>query len=147
MKSDIKSLAAAGVLTAALAIVIGVADLSGQRAAQITGDFSNAAVAEIHDAQGQVLLRGEFAPIDNDDKGEVERHAKLGAIAAGLTASGEAEVEYQADTPAEQEVEVSVTGLAPGTAITFVIDGKQIASGTADKRGTFEFEQKVKTGR
>ncbi len=146
MKIDIKSLGAAGVLTAALAIVLGVADLSGMRAAQITGDFSKAAVAEIHDAQGQVLLRGEFAPIDADDKGEVERHAKLGAIAAGLTASGEAEVEYQADKPNEQEVEVSVSGLTPGTAITFVIDGQQVGSGAADKRGKFEFEQKVKNG-
>jgi len=143
---DIKSLVAAGILTGALAVVLGVADLSGARAEQVTGDFRNAAVAELHDGQGQVLLRGQFAPIDADDKGEVERHAKLGAIAAGLTATGEAEVEYQADTPTEQEVEISVTGLAPGTAVAFVIDGQQITTGTADKRGRFEFEQTV-TGR
>lgn len=143
MNTEFKSLAAAGVLTAALAIVLGVADLSGARTIQVTGDFRNAAVAEVHDAQGQVLLRGQFAPIDADDKGEVERHAKLGAIAAGLTATGEAEVEYQADKPNEQEVEISVTGLAPGTAVAFVIDGQQITTGTADKRGRFEFEQKV----
>ncbi len=94
MNSDIKSIAAAGIVTAALAVVLGVVELSGERAAQVTGDFRNAAVAEVHDAQGQVLLRGQFAPVDADDKGEVERHAKLGAIAPGLTASGEAEVEY-----------------------------------------------------
>jgi hypothetical protein len=143
VNSDIKSLAAAGIVTAALAVVLGVADLSSARTIQLTGDFRNAAIAEVQDAQGQVLLRGEFAPIDADDKGEVERHAKLGAIAAGLTASGEAEVEYQADKPNEQEVEVSVTGLAPGTSVKFVIDGQQITTGTADKRGRFEFEQTV----
>ncbi len=41
---------------------------------------------------------------------------------------------------------MSVTGLAPGTAITFLFDGHQIASGTTDKRGKCEFEQKVKNG-
>jgi hypothetical protein len=146
VKSDIKSIAAAGILTAALAIVLGVADLSGARSAQVTGDFRSAAVAELHDGQGQVLLRGEFAPIDADDEGEVERLATLGAIAPGLTAHGEAEIEYQADTATEQEVEISVAGLAPGTAVTFVIDGKQIGSGKADRRGRSEFEQKVRNG-
>ena len=144
MTNDIRAVSIAAALAAAAFITFSVADLSGARAAQVTGDFRNAAVAEVHDANGQVLLRGSFAPVDADDQGEVERKAALQATAPGSTASGEAEVEYQTDKPSEQEVECSASGLTPGAAVTFVIDGRQIATATADQRGRFEIEVIVK---
>jgi hypothetical protein len=125
-------------------IIVATVQLRGEPAAQITGDFRNAAVAEVHNAQGQVLLRGEFAVVDADDAGEVERHATLTSSAQDVRATGEAEVEYQSDKPTEQEVELTVKGLNAGTAITFVIDGQRVATATADRRGGVEIELAVK---
>jgi hypothetical protein len=136
--------AGVGLVATILAAAVTVVQLRGEPAPQITGDFRNAAVAEVHDAQGQVLLRGDFALVDADDAGEVERHATLTAVAQHVTATGEAEVEYQSDKPTEQEVELNVSGLSEGTAITFVIDGQRVATATANRRGGVEIELAVK---
>jgi hypothetical protein len=137
--------AIAGLLAVIIMATAAVVQLRGEPAPQITGDFRNAAVAEVHDAQGQVLLRGDFAVIDADDPGEVERHATLTAVAQDVKATGEAEVEYQSDTPAEQEVELTVSGLTAGTQIAFVIDGQRVGTATADRRGGVELELAVKS--
>jgi hypothetical protein len=133
-----------GLVATILVAAVTVVQLRGEPSAQITGDFRNAAVAEVHDAQGQVLLRGDFAVVDADDASEVERHATLTAVAQDVKATGEAEVEYQSDKPTEQEVELTVSGLNAGTAITFVIDGQRVATATADRRGGVEIELAVK---
>ena len=110
-----------------------------------TGDFTNAATAEVRDANGQVVLRGQFAASVEDDDGDLERKAALAPTGAGTTASGKAEVEFAKDTPAAQEIEFSVTNLAPGARFTFVIDGREVATATTDRRGHAEAEVDVNT--
>lgn len=144
MNKKLQIAAIAGLLAVIAFATTAVVQLSGEPAAQISGDFRNAAVAEVHNAQGQVLLRGEFAVVDADDAGEVERHAALTSSAQDVKATGEAEVEYQSDKPTEQEVELTVRGLTAGTAITFMIDGQRVATATADRRGGVEIEFTVK---
>ena len=56
------------------------------------GDYSNAAVAEVRDAQGQVVLRGQFVAVDEDDD-DIERKATLEATGVDADAAGTAEVE------------------------------------------------------
>ena len=109
------------------------------RAQATQGDFSNAAVAEVQDAQGQVILRGQFAPVEEDDD-DVERKARLEPSGGNANASGEAEVEFDKATPTDQEVEFSVEHLEPGARITFVIDGRQVGQATVDRRGRAELE-------
>lgn len=135
----------AGLIVVAAGASIAVAQLNGEQARAMTGDFRNAAVAEVLDAQGEVLLRGSFAPTDSDDEGEIERLAPLAAVTAQVTAKGEAEVEYQTDTPTEQEVELTMSGLTAGTEIAFVIDGTKIATARADARGRVAIEVAVKS--
>jgi hypothetical protein len=140
-----KTTFAAAIVVTSL-VVIGADQLYGQKAAQISGDFRNAATAEVHDAQGQPLLRGSFVAVDGDDKGEVERLATLTALTPGSNATGEAEVEYQTDAPAVQEIELKATGIAAGAQVSLVIDGTAVATATADKDGKVELEVEAKSG-
>ncbi len=144
MAKKVHIVSIAAFVAVATAASVAVAQLNGAQLQPIAGDFRNAAVAEVHDAQGQVLMRGDFAPVDTDDEGEVERLAPLTAVASQVTAKGEAEVEYQTDAPTEQEVELSLTGLTAGTEIAFVIDGTRVATAKADNRGRVEIELAVK---
>lgn len=147
MNTKLKLAAVTGALALAAAGTVAIAQLNGEQAPVVAGDFRNAAVAEVHGTQGQVLMRGSFAPADSDDEGEVERLAPLTAVAAEFNnARGEAEVEYQTDTPTEQEVELSLTGVPSGTEIGFVIDGQRIATARADNRGRISLELTVKAG-
>jgi hypothetical protein len=126
-------------------IAIAADQLYGMRAMQVTGDFRNAVLAEVRDAQGQVLLHGSFAPVDADDQGEVERLATLTPVTAGGNASGEAEVEYQSDNPTLQEVELTATGLAAGVTVSLVIDGTAVTTAKADNKGKVEVELEVRS--
>ena len=147
MNKKLKLAAITGALALAAAGTVTIAQLNGEQTAAVTGDFRNAAVAEVHGSQGQVLMRGSFAPADSDDEGEIERLAPLTAVASEFNnAKGEAEVEYQTDTPTEQEVELSLTGVPAGTEIGFVIDGQRIATAKADNRGRISIELAVKAG-
>lgn len=147
MNKKLKLAAITGALALAAAGTVTIAQLNGEQTAAVTGDFRNAAVAEVHGSQGQVLMRGSFAPADSDDEGEVERLAPLTAVASEFNnAKGEAEVEYQTDTPTEQEVELSLTGVPAGTEIGLVIDGQRIATAKADNRGRISIELTVKAG-
>ena len=137
--------AIAGLIAVILVATAAVVQLRGEPAARMSGDFRNAVVAEVHDAQGQVLLRGSFAPIDADDAGEVERLAALTGASPDVTATGEAEVEYQADQPAEQELELTVRGFTAGMDLAFVIDGQTVATAKADARGGAEIELEVRS--
>ena len=147
MNKKLKLAAITGALALAAAGTVTIAQLNGEQSTTIAGDFRNAGVAEVHGLQGQVLMRGSFAPADSDDEGEVERLAQLTAVAPEFNnAKGEAEVEYQTDAPTDQEVELSLTGAPAGTEITFVIDGQRIATAKADTRGRISVELKVKAG-
>jgi hypothetical protein len=52
-------------------------------------------------------------------------------------------VEIARNDASVQEVEFSVSGLTPGTTLTFTIDGVQVAQGTTDTRGHLEVELDV----
>jgi hypothetical protein len=136
----------AGAIIAIAIVAIAAEQLYGERAAQVSGDFRNAAVAEVVDAQGQALLRGSFVAVDPDDQGEVERLATLAPVVAGSTAAGEAEVEYQTDSPTTQEIELTATGIAVGAQVSLIIDGTKVATATADSKGKVEVEIEARAG-
>jgi hypothetical protein len=108
-----------------------------------SGNLTNAAVAEVRNAQGQVVLQGQFAQADEDDD-DVERKAVLKPTGIDADAAGEAEVEFARTSPAVQEVEFSVSGVEVGSTLTFVIDGQEIGTATADRRGRAELEVDVR---
>lgn len=131
---------------AGLFATIGVAaymmvQLNGQ-AAQPAGDFTNAVMADVRDAQGQIVLSGQFQLVEEDDD-DVERKATLAPTGIDPDAAGEAEIEYSTAAPAEQEIEFSVRNVTAGAALTFVIDGIDVATATADSRGRAEIDLDV----
>ena len=105
-------------------------------------DFTNAANAEVQDAQGLGVLSGQFAVADEQDD-EVERKATLQPTGADADAAGSAEIEFAKSTPVQQEIEFSVRNLAPGTSITFLIDGQVIGQASVNGRGRAELEVDV----
>ena len=125
---------------------IATAQLAGQNNGRpASGDFRNAAVAEVQDTNGRVLLQGAFAAADADAD-EVERTATLAAAAGDVKGSGEAEIEYAEANPAEQEVEFSATGLPANSEVVFLIDGQRVGSAKVDGRGRVELELTVRPG-
>ena len=127
--------------TAAFATYM-VVQISGQAPSPVAGNFTNAGLAQVKDAQGQVVLQGPFVMADEDDD-DTERKAKLKST-VGTKASGEAEVEFAKSAPATQELEFSARGLPAGAAFTFVIDGQTIATVTTDRQGNAEAELDIK---
>jgi len=119
-----------------------VVQISGQGKPAPTGNFTNAAVAEVRDGQGRVVLQGQFL-VNEEDGDDIERKATLKST-VGSDAAGEAEVEFAKSAPATQEIEFEVTGLQAGATFTFVIDGQEVATAAADQRGTAEVEFDVK---
>jgi hypothetical protein len=81
--------------------------------------------------------------VDEEDD-DVERQATLEPTGADQDATGEAEVEFSREAPAVQEVEFSVENLEPGAALTFLIDGNDVATATVDRRGRAEVELDVR---
>ncbi len=141
MKDKRQTIAVVGLVATMAAAVYMVVQLSGQERAT-AGDFTNAATAEVRDAQGQVLLRGQFALADEDDD-DIEKKATLLPTGIDPDAAGEAEVEFARAAPAEQEIEFSVRNLQGDAAVTFVIDGVEVATATANRRGRAEIEVEV----
>jgi hypothetical protein len=139
MKSSRKLISFGGLI--AMAAAASIVALNSQTPAP-AGDFRNAAIAQVRDAQGQVVLQGQFAPPVEEDGG-LERVAMLAAAGADTDAAGEAEVEYTTTAPIEQEIEFSVKNLAPATAFTFAIDGTDVATATTDRNGRAEVELTV----
>jgi hypothetical protein len=146
VKTTAQALSIAGLVTIVAAASSGVVQLSGQQPAALIADFRNASVAEVHDGQGQVLLRGAFAAVDTDDEGEVERLATLTPASAEVKGSGKAEVEYQTDAPGEQEVEFTLGGLVADADVALVIDGQRVTMAKVDRRGRVSVEIAVKSG-
>jgi hypothetical protein len=133
---------AIGLLGMGMAVVYMVVQLSAQTT-RPTADFTNAAVAEVRDAQGQVILSGQFRLVDDEDD-DVERKATLAPTGIDADAAGETEVEFSKAAPTEQEVEFAVRNVAPGAVLTFVIDGTDVATATADARGRAKVELDVR---
>jgi hypothetical protein len=104
-------------------------------------DLRNAAAAEMRDGQGQVILKGDFTSVDEDDD-DTERKAALKPV-TDTTASGAAEIEFAKNQPKEQEVEFAGRYLIPGATYTLAIDGHDVATATADKSGRLEIEVNV----
>ena len=141
MKDKRQLIPITGLLLCMVMVTYMLARLSGQAAAP-TGDFTNASIAEVRDAQGQVVLQGQFVASDEQDD-DVERKARLTST-GGAAATGEAEVEFATAAPAVQEVEFSVRGLQPGATFTFVIDGQEVGAATANERGRAAIELDVR---
>jgi len=142
MKDKRQAVSIVGLLATTAAAVYMVVQLNGQERPP-TGDFTNATTAEVRDAQGQVVLRGKFVLVDEEDD-DIERKATLEPSGVDADAAGEAEVEFSKTAPAIQEVEFSVRNLPPGIAFTFVIDGVDVATATADRRGRADVELDVR---
>ena len=117
--------------------------LNAQGAPQLQADFTNAAVAEVRDAQGAVVLRGDFVRNDEDDD-DIERKAALKAAGPDTDAAGEAEVEFPKTNVVVQEVEFSVKNLTPGATYAFVIDGKTVTTAKTGKDGSASVDVDVK---
>ena len=132
-----------GLVAFAFAALYAAAQLNAQ-GTTATADFSTAARAEVRDGQGQVVLSGDFQRVEEEDD-DIERKAVLAPAGGDADAAGDAEVEFSADAPAEQEVEFAVRNVTPGAALTFVIDGVNVATATADARGRAEVELVVRT--
>ena len=107
---------------------------------------TNPAFAEVRDAQGQIVLRGEFALTGEDDD-EVERTALLKPTGSDADAAGKAEVEIPRRAAAGHEIEFDITNVDPGQSYTFAIDGQDVATAVADRRGRIELERRVRDGR
>jgi hypothetical protein len=122
-----------GLLTTIAASAYMVVQLSAQSPAV---DLTNASLVTVRDAQGQVVLQGQFAA--KEDDGRPERKATLTAASGAGNASGEAEIEFGQNGP--DEVEFSVKNLPPSATFTFVVDGADVASATTDSRGHAEVE-------
>ena len=128
--------------TMAFAVVM-LAELHAQKAP--AGDYSKAAVAEVRDAQGQVILRGSFAVVDDGDDDDVERKAGLEPTSIDADAAGEAEVEVSTSNPAEQEIEFSIRNVQASVVFVFLIDGREVARVTSDRRGRADVDLEVPT--
>lgn len=125
------------VLTVAFALYM-VTQLHAQTSMAAV-DFTGAAIAEVQDAQGQVVLRGQFVVADEPDEDDVERKAALQAVGTDMDAVGYAEIEFAKSAPVQQEIEFSVRNLSAGT-VTFFIDGQAIGQASVDRGGRAELE-------
>jgi hypothetical protein len=106
-----------------------------------SADLRNAVAAEIRNAEGEVVLRGTFRLVEEEDD-DIERKAAL-APTTGGEVMGEAEVEFAAEMPVEQEVEFTARGLTAGATYVLVADGREITSVAADPRGRIAIEFNV----
>jgi len=141
MKGTLQMIPAAGLVATFTGAMYMVVQLSGQTTSP-TGNFTNAVLAEVRDAQGRVILSGPFQLVEEEDD-DVERKAALVTTGVDTDAAGEAEVEFSKIAPANQEVEFSIRNVSPKAAFTFVIDGVDVATASADSRGRAEVELDV----
>ena len=142
MTNKMQVIPVAGLLSTIAVVAYIVVQLDGQTIA-VTGDFTNASIAEVRDAQGQVVLRGQFAVAEEEDD-DIERKAALQQTGVDADAAGEAEVEFAKAAPTVQEVEFATRNVQPGATFTFVIDGHDVATATADRRGNADVELEIR---
>jgi hypothetical protein len=142
MKNKMQVIPAVGLLCTVAVVGYMVVQLNAQSTAP-SGDLTQASIAEVRDAQGQVVLRGQFAVAEEEDD-DIERKATLTQTGVDADAAGEAEVEFAKTAPTVQEVEFAARNLQPGATFTFVIDGQDLATATADRGGKAEIELEVR---
>jgi hypothetical protein len=132
----------AGVIVAIVAVTGYVmARFSAQEPAIQRADFRNAITAEVRNAGDEIVLRGTFMLVEEEDD-DIERKAALSATAGGGV-MGEAEVEFATEMPADQEVEFTARGLVAGATYTLIVDGREVATVAADPRGRIAIELEV----
>jgi hypothetical protein len=104
------------------------------------GDVSAAHIVEIRDADGVVLLSGEFRS-NVDSLGDTEKDAALLDL-RGRTVIGEVEIEIPVVTRENRraELEVDIIGLPPRRTFAVVIDDRIVATFTTDDRGSVDME-------
>jgi hypothetical protein len=142
MKNKMQVIPAVGLLCTVAVVGYMVVQLNAQSTAP-SGDLTQASIAEVRDAQGQVVLRGQFAVAEEEDD-DIERKATLTQTGVDADAAGEAEVEFAKTAPTVQEVEFAARNLQPGATFTFAIDGQDLATATADRGGKAEIELEVR---
>jgi hypothetical protein len=131
-----------GLLATIAAASYGVVHLHGQTRTA-TADFTKATTVQVRNAQGQIVLQGDFqSPVEED--GGLERRASLAPTGVDADAAGEAEIEFAKTGATRQEVEFTVRNVEPGVNFTFVIDGIDVASATSNQRGRAEVELDVR---
>jgi hypothetical protein len=118
-----------------------VARFIAQEATIQSADFRSAVTAEIRDSQGEIVARGTFMLVEEEDD-DIERKAPLAATTGGEVV-GEAEVEFATEMPADQEVEFTARGLVAGATYALVVDGREVATVAADPRGRIAIELEV----
>ena len=103
-------------------------------------DLSGAALVEIRDDKGTVVLSGEFRS-RVDALGNTEKDADLGNR-QGDSVIGEVELEIPAPGRDHRrpELEVDIIHLAPRTHYTVVIDDRVVGTFITDDRGSVDFE-------
>jgi hypothetical protein len=131
-----------GLLATIAAASYGVVHLHGQ-AQTLTADFTKATTVQVKNAQGQVVLQGDFQPPVDEDDG-LERRATLAPTGVDADATGEAEIEFAKTGATRQEVEVGLRNVEPEARFSFVIDGVDVASVMSDRRGRAGVELDVR---
>ena len=120
MKNRVQLIPIVRLLAAVGVVGYMVVQLDGQQTTAQPADYTNAVFAEVRDAQGLIVLRGQFALADEEDD-DIERKATLEPTGVDADAAGEAEVEFARASPAAQEVEFAARNLQAGATFTFVI--------------------------
>ena len=138
MTNKVQAIPVVGLLCTVAVVGYMVVQLNAQSAAP-SGDFTNAAIAEVRDAQGRTVLQGKFVPMDEEDD-DLERKATLAPTGVDADAAGEAEIEFAKVAPEEQEIEFAARNLQAKTTFTLVLDGFDVATATTDSRGRAEAE-------
>ena len=96
--------------------------------APLSAQLPQASVVEVRNAQGQVVLRGQFDTFDDD-----ERYAALGPADLNLEGTGEIEVDAR-------QMEGELRHLAPRATFTIAIDGRDVGTVTTDSDGDADFD-------
>jgi hypothetical protein len=129
MLSRRKAVLVAAVLAVAAMTGYVVAVFNVRKPTLASADFRNAVTAEIRSSQAEIVLRGTFMLVEEEDD-DIERKDALAATTGGEV-MGEAEVEFAA------------RGLVAGATYTLVVDGRLVATVAADPRGRIAIELEV----
>jgi hypothetical protein len=101
-------------------------------------DLSNAQIVEVRDASGRAVLSGEFRE-QVDALGNVEKDAAL-VERGGRHVIGEVEIGIPgpAAITSGQEVDIDIIELQPNAKHSIFIDDREVATLTADDRGSID---------
>lgn len=100
-------------------------------------DLATVSQVEVRDSNGGGVLSGQFGA-EAVDGPEVKRKATLRPSSG--TGKGDAEIELDADNRANQELEVSVQGVAAAATYQVFVDGQLAGSFKTNSRGNGDIE-------